>query len=245
MLFQYPSGQPGSGVADILIWIMIVVAAVAAFFLLVEYINTHQTHHLLWAGAFIGIWIVFHQVTLLGTFGVAMDSLGAGISVFSSGAIATGLLYAVFGKEKKLLGRIPIGMAWLIVTLIMSVVVGLFGLSIIRSTWFSDGLPYWPVAVIEMIVYTANAVIIVGLPIYTTLKTKETEKSAYIISAGGLLWTIAGIFWSLMYTIGDDLAVILVTILVYPIVFGTFCYVFGMLYEKKWRFDIPGIEFED
>ena len=136
-------------------------------------------------------------------------------------------------------------MAWLIVSLIMSVVVGLFALSIIRSTWFSDGLPYWPVAVIEMIVYTANAVIIVGLPIYTTLKTKETEKSAYIISAGGLLWTIAGIFWSLMYSIGGDLAVILVTILVYPIVFGTFCYVFGMLYEKKWRFDIPGIEFED
>lgn len=245
MLFQYPSDQPASGVADILIWIMIVVVAVSAFFLLVEYINTHQTHHLLWASAFIGIWIVFHQVTLLGTYGVAMDSVGAGISVFSSGAIATGLLFAIFGKEKKLLGRISIGMLYLIIVLIISVLVALLGLSIIRSTWFPDGLPYWPVVVIEIIMYTANAVIIVGLPIYTTLKTKETEKSAYLMSAGGLLMSIAGIFWALMYTIGGDLAVILVTLLVYPIVFGMMFYVFGMLYEAKWRFNIPGIEFED
>ena len=78
--------------ADILTWVTIVLCLVWAFFLLAEYLNTHKIHHLVWAMSFIATWIVFHQVTLLGSYSVVDDSVGAALSMFIPGGIAAGLI---------------------------------------------------------------------------------------------------------------------------------------------------------
>ncbi|MHA2036353.1 MAG: hypothetical protein ACW972_04040 [Promethearchaeota archaeon] len=244
MIFQYPA-SPQSHVANILFWIMIIIAAVFAFFLLVEYMNTHQIHHLLWAGAFIATWIVFHQVALFGTYGVTTDTVGAGLSLFMTGSIAAGLLYAVFGREKKVLGRISIGHLYIILVICMSIITTLMEFSRIRSYWFEPDLEVWAKDIVVSIFYLVNAIVIVGLPIYTTFKTKETSRAALLMSAGGVLWSFVGIFWLLILTIGGAVELVVVALMVYFMVIGTICYAFGMLYEKKWSFRIPGIEFED
>jgi hypothetical protein len=240
MLLLYPE-FPASKPADAVLLLNMIVIAVTAFFLLVEYINTHQTHHLVWAMAFIGAYVVWHQVALTSELGV-VSGVGAGLSMFTSGAIVAGLLFSVFGKEKKLLGRFSFGMLYLIFAIVTGVITTLLTLAFTNLYWFTTS-EAWIRMTIIMIFYLVNAIVIVGLPIYTTYKTKETSKSALLISVGGVLWTLVGIFWALAYASVE--VEIMVNMIVYFVVASWLFYVFGLFLEKKWRFNIPGVEFEE
>ena len=247
MLLSLWPESPHSYIANLVLWIQIVLVAVTAFFLLVEYINTHQIHHLLWGTAFILVWIIYHRVTLQGTYGVGDDSVTIGFSVFIPGAIAAGLIYSVFGREKKILGRISIGFLYMVIVLFMSALVGLLSISQIRNYWFDPSLEMWVVYLLAYIFNFVNIGIIVAFPIFTTVFKKETNITAYFMTAGGVLMGLAEIGLLLIKTESPYTpnTIIILPLVVYITVFTYILYILGMLYEKKWRFDIPGIEFED
>ncbi|MBA7579785.1 hypothetical protein ES708_21661 [subsurface metagenome] len=67
--------------ADILIWITVILCAIWAILVLVEYINTHKIYHLIWSSVFFIATIVFHQITFLGTFRFVITPIGAVLSM--------------------------------------------------------------------------------------------------------------------------------------------------------------------
>ena len=261
MIFQYPS-SPHSYIADALLWVVLIVAAVFAFFLLVEYLNTKQNYHLLWAMSMIATFILFHLVSNNGSFGVFNDSLSAGFSIAIPGGIAAGLLYATFGKEKKLFNKFSFGGIYVVALIVMFCVVSILALPNIMRAIFEDAVlkDHSIIPLTLVIVFNAvNGAVIIGLPIYTTIKTKETSSKAYLISIGGILFAIAGIFLVVLFAASpepfvtpydDDLFMmrLMITTMentsVYFLAGGVVMYAFGMLYEEKWRFNIPGIDFE-
>ena len=50
------------------------------------------------------------------------------------------MLYALYGREKKVLGRISVGMLYTLIVLFMSVLIGLFSISYVRNYWFDPAL---------------------------------------------------------------------------------------------------------
>jgi hypothetical protein len=259
MIFQYPS-SPHSYIADALLWVVLIVAAVFAFFLLVEYLNTKQNYHLLWAMSMIATFILFHLVSNNGSFGVFNDSLSAGFSVFIPGGIAAGLLYAIYGKEKKLFNRFSFGGVYVAAVIVMFCLVSILGLPNIMRAFFEDTADHSIIPLSLVMVFNGvNGLVIIGLPIYTTIKTKETSSKAYLISIGGILFTIGGIFLAVLFAASPHpfiepydpdlfLMRLMITTMentsVYILAGGVVFYAFGMLYEEKWRFNIPGIDFE-
>ena len=258
MILQYPS-SPHSYVANALLWVVLIVAVVFAFFLLVEYLNTHNNYHLLWAMSFIATFILYHLVANNGTFGVLNDSLTAGFSIFIPGAIAAGLLYAMYGKEKKLFGKFSYGGVYSVAVVVMFVVVSMLALPYLMRAVYdgvSGDYSYWALSLV-MIFNLVNALVIIILPIYTTMKGDTTNK-AYMMAAGGILYTIGGIFLALIFAQAPDLfsepyntanymfrlmIAMMQNTVVYFLAGGTLLYAFGMLYGEKWRFNIPGIDF--
>ena len=98
--------------------------------------------------------------------------------------------------------------------------------------------------IVMLISYVVSTCVIIGIPLYTTLKTKETTKAAHFITFGGLLAFAGGICMSVVsFDIGD--AFIAMGLYSYFFTFSMLFFAFGMLYEKKWAFNIPGIDFED
>jgi len=258
MILQYPS-SPHSYVANALLWVVLIVAVVFAFFLLVEYLETKKNYHLLWAMSFIATFILYHMVANTSTFGVFNDSLSAGFTVFIPGAIATGLLYAIFGKEKKLFGKFSYGGVYSVAVIVMFVVVSITGLPNVMVAFHGakGDYSYYPLT-LALIFNFVNALVIIALPIYTT-KKGDTSNKAYMMAAGGILFTISSIFLALIYATPADLffepfiasnymaRLMMATIentVVYFLAGTVLLYAFGMLYGEKWRFKIPGIEFE-
>jgi hypothetical protein len=229
---------------------------VFAFFLLVEYLNTRKIYHVLWAMSFIATFILYHLVANNSTLGVVGDSLSAGFTVAIPGLIAAGLLYAIWGREKKLFGRWSFAGLYLLGVVVMFVVVTILSLGNIKTAILNAMIDLNPSStltdidfiplILIMVFNLVNSVVIIGLPLISTIKTKETSKAAWLIVVGGILYVIAGIFLGLIFAELDDaiLAYFRNTI-VYFLAGGTILYAFGMLYEEKWRFSIPGIEFEE
>lgn len=258
MIYQYPS-SPHSYVANALLWVVLIVAVVFAFFLLVEYLNTKQNYHLIWAMAFIATFILYHLVANNGTFGVFNDSLSAGFTIVIPGAIAAGLLYAIYGKEKKLFNKFSYGGVYVVTVVVMFCVVSILSLPNIKRAIFESTADYSYVPLTMVMIFNlVNSIVLIGLPIYTTKKGETTNK-AYMISAGAILYAIGGIFLAVIFAQASDLFSqpyntanymyrVMITIfqntVVYFLTGGTLLYAFGMLYGEKWRFAIPGIEFE-
>lgn len=242
--------------ADVLLWIAIIIAVVAAFLLLVDFVNTRKPHHLYWGLSFIASWIVFHQVANTGSYGLLLDSVVAFLFSFIPGLIATGMLSDVF-TDKRLLGRFKYHQLYFVYIFLMGVFLGfssvahttgppgnlflnLLGLDAIEITWVP--------ALLLLFSVIPSMVIMVGVPIYTTIKTKETTKAAYLVAVGGLLLGLAGIFRILVVDprITDVLdPFILMGLFPYFMLFSVVFLVIGWLYVQRWRFDVPGVEFAD
>lgn len=249
----YPA-SPHSYVANALLWIVLIISVVFAFFLLVEYLNTKKIYHVLWAMAFIATFILYHLVANNSTFGVFQDSISAGFTVAIPGLIAAGLMYAIWGREKQLLNRWSFAGLYLLGVVVMFIVTSIISLGNIKTAIeaaLADlGMPISDIdhvpLILIMVFNLINSAVIIGLPIYSTVKTKETSTKAYLMAVGGILYVIAGIFLALIFAELDDaILAYFRNTLVYFLAGGTILYAFGMLYEEKWRFSIPGIEFEE
>ncbi|KKL69064.1 hypothetical protein LCGC14_2118700 [marine sediment metagenome] len=250
VLFQPPAGPPNPFSLgeyrshETLLWITIIIGAVWAFFLLVEYLNTRKLHHLFWAFSFIAAYIVFHQIALIGTYGDLFANVSSALYSIITGSIAVGLLYVLYPDKK--LWKLSYGQLYMLFVLIMAMLIGIYGLPNIQMYPLGlDALSRkWVPRLIETIAHLPSILIIIIIPAYTTLKTKKTGKPALLMSVGGLLFGINGLLLMLMrMEISDPF----ITIGLFPfwLIFGIGFFAFGMLYEKTWRFEIPGVEFED
>ncbi len=250
VLFQPPAGPPNPYSLgeyrshETLLWIAIIIGVVWAFLMLVEYLNTRKFHHLFWAFSFIAAYIVFHQIALVGTYGNLFGNVPSALYLVITGGIAVGLLYVLY-PDKKIM-KLSYGQLYLLFILIMSVMIGIYKLENLQQTTLGlDALSSkWVPPLIEFIAHLPTTLIIIVLPAYTTLKTKETGKPALLMSVGGILFGINGLLLMLMrMEVFDPF----ITIGLFPFwfLFGVGFFAFGMLYEKTWRFEIPGVEFED
>ena len=130
---------------------------------------------MIWALVFIIATIVFHQITFLGTFHFVITPIGAVLSIFIPGGIAIGILYSVF-ENKRFLRKISYGTIYLIFILVMIVFT------------FSLGMNSENVIITGMIISNiTSTTIIIFVPFYSTLITKETSNAAFFMTAYGVL----------------------------------------------------------
>lgn len=259
---------------------MIILAAVMAFFLLAQYMNTRKPQHLLWGFGLILTFIAFHQVANTGSYLWILTEVGLGFMILIPGLIAAGLLLATF-ESKPLIG-------WIYLLVIIAVAAGtiLIGLENFHYAIFTEAskefAPYYPYAQssavllpwkyltdnwfrmsITAVASVASLGVMLVIPLYTTLKTKETTRKALLTIVGPILF----IAWIIVFIFGMTYVEILVHFIniqnwdVYVITnivlwwtFGLFPYFFmfsiaflvlGIHYEPKWTFTIPGVEVEE
>jgi len=216
--------------ADIIIWITVVLCAVWAFFLYVEYFKTRKTFHLVFAIVFTAATILFHQITFIGSFSIFENPLWAGITLFIPGGFAAGLLHSAF-DSKKLANKISYGTAYVIMVIMASIIIGLL---IIYKDILNINSNYY---IVMVITNTLSSAIIISVPLYTTLKTKETSKIAYFVMAYGFLAGAGGICMSVaVLGMGDPFFAI--GLYSYFLILSKTSIAFGMLFEKKWTFSI-------
>jgi len=228
-----------SRIGDALIIISIVLAAIWAFFLLVDYLNNRRIYHLTWAFSFIALWIVFHQVTFKGYYyGLTTDMIAA-VSSFIPGGIAAGLVFAVF-PGKKLMDKVSYGLLYSVFVIAMAFFIAFFKLPRIMQAIGSEA---WLGSIFVVLSHVVSSAVIIGLPIYTYVK-KETTWRALLFSVGGVLLGAAGVGVSLLLT-GIIAPEVTFTLFPYLLLFATFSFALGTFFTAKWRFDIPGVELEE
>jgi len=216
--------------ADILIWITVNLCAVWAFFLFVEYFKTHKTFHMIWAIVFTTATIIFHQITFVGSFAIVVEPLWAAVTLFIPGGFAAGLLYSVF-DSKKLANKISYGTMYLIFIFVASTLTAIL---IIFSEILSFNDSFY---IVMMISNTISSAIIIGVPLYTILKTKETSRVAYFVMAYGFLAGAGGICMSIAVTgMGDPFFAL--GLYSYFLILSKTSIALGILFEKKWTFSI-------
>jgi len=219
MIFQPSGGLPDPwGLSsyrshDILIWVMIIFAAVMAFFLLAQYLNTRKPYHLMWGSALILTFIAFHQVANTGSYVWLLTSLGTGFMILIPGLIAAGLLLATF-ESKPLVGQIYL--LCIIIVAIGTIIVGLenFHYSVFTGAtkafdpWYpyaqSGNLIPWTYLTdnwFRMSLTAGTALVSLGvmlvIPLYTSLKSRETSRKALLMVIAPVLliaWIIVFIF---------------------------------------------------
>lgn len=231
-LFQNPDPWATSNYlqADIFIWITVILCAFWAFFLYVEYYKTRKTFHLVFAITFTAATILFHQITFIGSFRIFGNPLWSAITLFIPGGFAAGLLKSAF-DSKKLANKISFGTAYIIIVIVASIIIAFL---IIYSEPLNIGTNYY---IVMIITNTISSAIIIGVPLYTTLKTKETSKIAYFVMAYGFLAGAGGVCMSIaVLSMGDPFFAI--GLYSYFLILSKTSIAFGMLFEKKWTFSI-------
>ena len=216
--------------ADIFIWITVVLCAIWTVFLFVEYFKTRKTFHLIWAIVFTAATIIFHQITFVGSFAIVVEPLWAAVTLFIPGGFAAGLLYSVF-VSKKLANKISYGTMYLIFIFVASTLTAIL---IIFSEILSFNDSFY---IVMMISNTISSAIIIGVPLYTILKTKETSRVAYFVMAYGFLAGAGGICMSIAVTgMGDPFFAL--GLYSYFLILSKTSIALGILFEKKWTFSI-------
>ena len=223
--------------ADILIWITVILCAVWAFFLFLEYFKTRKTFHLIWAIVFSAATIIFHQITFVGSFAIVVEPHWAAVALFIPGGFAAGLLYSVF-DSKKLANKISYGTMYIIFIFVASTSTAIL---IIFSEILNFNDNFY---IVMMISNTISSAIIIGVPLYTTLITKETSRIAYFVMAYGFLAGAGGICMSIaVLDMGD--AFFAIGLYSYFLILSKTSIAFGILFEKKWTLSILSFKIKE
>jgi hypothetical protein len=190
-------------------WIIGIIAATIALFLIIDYAKTNKKTHLLWSIAMVGLGLTFYMVIthtlssrgevlyqgnwrflVWGDYESTQMVITSLLMVIVPGLIATGLLYETLDDQK-------MGDRFLYFTLIMDVVVMITmmvaGNGLIQETLNpglvenTDPIDTFPVAFIALAITQVPALLaIIILPI---MKNKE-EKGGYLLSIGALLMLV-------------------------------------------------------
>ena len=192
---------------------------------------------MIWAIAFTAATIIFHQITFIGSFAIVVEPFWAAVTLFIPGGFAAGLLYSVF-DSKKLANKISYGTIYLIFIFVASTLTAIL---IIFSKFLSFNDNFYIVMVISN---SASSAIIIGAPLYTTLKTKETSRIAYFMMAYGFLAGAGGICMSIAVTgMGDPFFAL--GLYTYFLIISKTSIAFGILFEKKWTFSILSFKIKE
>lgn len=233
--------------AETFLWIVAIIGIIWAFLLIMSYIQTRKRHHLLWGASFSIMWIAFHQVIAAGDYSIMLGATMALMLGFIPGLLAAGLLMAVF-DNKKIIGNL-----YALFVLIMGILIALFKFD--PFYWVADAAALDPAgalipSILVMVLHVPSALLIVVLPLLTTIK-KQTRWPALLMTVGGILFGIVGLLMSLVvtdffmpYAPIDYRYVVMALFSVFLLLSGI-CFAFGTLIPAKWNFDIPGIEFEE
>jgi len=193
------------------------------------------------------MWIAFHQVIAAGDYSIMLGPVMALMLGFIPGLLAAGLLMAVF-EDTKILGNL-----YALFALIMGIVIAF--LKFDPTGALGDAAAIDPAvallpSIMVMVLHIPSALIIVVLPLITTIK-KQTRWPALLMTVGGILFGVVGLLLSLVVTdffepyAPIDLRYVVMGLFSIFLLLASICFAFGTLIPAKWNFDIPGIEFEE
>ena len=223
MLMQFDvSGYPG---AIILLWITGIAAILFALFMLLDFLKNKKIYHLLWALAFIVLFVAGVVLVFTNDYSLLLSPLVSALAALIPGGIAAGLYFIVFEEKTKLYGYI-----FLLFVIVMVILIG------ITKAVNSPGA-----SATVMVAHIPSSLSIILLPIYTTFKTKDTDWKALLVSIGGLIMSLAGLLLAL-FTVGAADIVLILTLLPIVLLLTAIFFAFGMLLPEKWGFTIPGIK---
>ena len=215
------SGYAG---AVILLLITGIAAIVFGLFMLLDFLKNKKIHHLLWALAFIVLFVAGIVLIISNDYSLLLSPIVAALAAIIPGGIAAGLIFVVFEEKTKIYGYI-----YLAFVLVMIILIG------ITKAVDSPGA-----SATVMVAHIPSSLLIILLPIYTTYKTKETDWKALLLSIGGIIVSTAGMLLAL-FVIGTVDIVLVLTLLPIVLLLTAVFLALGMLLPEKWSFAIPGI----
>lgn len=215
------SGYAG---AVILLLITGIAAIVFGLFMLLDFLKNKKIHHLLWALAFIVLFVAGIVLIISNDYSLLLSPIVAALAAIIPGGIAAGLIFVVFEEKTKMYGYI-----YLAFVLVMIILIG------ITKAVDSPGA-----SATVMVAHIPSSLLIILLPIYTTYKTKETDWKALLLSIGGIIVSTAGMLLAL-FVIGTVDIVLVLTLLPIVLLLTAVFLALGMLLPEKWSFAIPGI----
>jgi hypothetical protein len=218
------SAYPG---AVVLLLITGVAAILFAIFMLLDFIKNKKIYHLLWALSFLIVFIAGVLLVVTNDFSLLLTPLVAALAALIPGGIAAGLYFAVFGEKND-----KIGLGYLLFVIVMVVLIGIT--KVVESPGQS---------IVVMVAHIPSSLSIILIPLYTTLKTKDTDWKAILVSIGGLIISIAGVMLAFL-TSGSTLftAELIFTLLPIVLLLTALFFALGMLLPEKWTFGIPGLK---
>lgn len=205
--------------AVILLLITGVVAAAFVVFLVMDYLKNKKLPHLFIALAFFVVFAAGVLLVLLNDFEILMSPLVAMLAVFIPGGIAAALLYLIYGEK---------------IGIIYAGYIGIMAVVILITKLIGTPLA----STMVMLSHIPSGLIIVVVPILAYLKDKEW--TAFLVSLGGLLISVAGVFLAFLVTGNPILtAVQIFGLLPWLLLVASACFAFGFLYTSKWTFSVP------
>ena len=221
------SAYPG---AVILLLITGVAAILFGLFMLLDFVKNKKIYHLLWALSFLVVFVAGVLLVVTNDYSLLLSPVVAALAALIPGGIAAGLYFAVFEENNK------IGLGYLLFVLVMVILIGII------KTLEALGQPIKP-SIVVMIAHIPSSLSIILLPLYTTLKTKDTDWKALLMTIGGFIISIAGVMLAFL-TAGSALFPADLIFLLLPIVLllTAVFFALGMLLPEKWSFEIPGLK---
>ena len=215
-----------SGYAGVVILLLItgIAAIVFGLFMLLDFLKNKKIHHLLWALAFIVLFVAGIVLIISNDYSLLLSPIVAALAAIIPGGIAAGLIFVVFEEKTKMYGYI-----YLAFVLVMVILIG------ITKAVDSPGA-----SATVMVAHIPSSLLIILLQIYTTYKTKETDWKALLLSIGGIIVSTAGMLLAL-FVIGTVDIVLVLTLLPIVLLLTAVFLALGMLLPEKWSFAIPGI----
>ena len=211
--------------AVILLLITGIAAILFAVLMLLDFIKNKKIHHLLWAVAFIVLFLAGIILVATNDYSLLLSAQVASLAALIPGGMAAGLFFVIFEDKTKLYGWI-----YLLFVIVMAVLIG------ITKAVDSPGD-----SATVMVAHIPSSLSIILLPIYNTLKKKDTDWKAYLLSIGGVVISIAGLLLAL-FSIGTVDIVPILTILPIVLLISALFFALGTLLPKKWGYAIPGLK---
>lgn len=254
---------------DIIFWIVAILSAAMALFLLVEHINNRKPVHLYWGISFALLFVNTHVLIFSGTFATLLDPVPSVLWALALGFFAVGIV-----KNVKPDGKL--GKYFFYYVLIMALAIGF-----VKTPYF--GIPWYAPMIVVMALHIPSAVFIIWLPLTTR---SENGKSALVLPLAAILMSLVGILLVIAVPLTNTLADLAAAFALaeeqfddglilqaeldaveaildafqiqydaimepiftaFPFVYlGVgLCFAWGTFVPKRWTFNIPGIELED
>ncbi|MHA2270737.1 MAG: hypothetical protein ACXACI_02675 [Candidatus Hodarchaeales archaeon] len=214
-------------VAIVLLLITGVVALILALLLFKDYMENQKLYHAFW-GISLLVLFVSGVLIILMDFDVLDEPLVPVVAALIPTCLAIGLFFAAWEEEQY---------GWYYA---VYAVLGIIAVAVVRL--MEEDLEDFN-AIAIMAVHVPAALIIIGIPLYTALVSKETEVTSILFSIGGLLISVGGVLLAMLELddppltkteIYDILPLLLLIV-------GVF-FVLGIILPSKWKPAVPYLD---